>query len=276
MTNEPNTYFIDRDGTHFNYILNYLRDEGDIQIPEDIRHCVRKEMEFYRINNHFKLDDSATIIDHVNSLKQEIELAKEEINKTRIESENIKKEFNSFRNNVISGLSSILNPFTFEIINDWLDTAKLTFQLLYRASENFPFSGPAFHSACDGKGATITVIKTSDGCIFGGYNSQSWNSPPMHSNTLPGDNKCFIFTLVNKHGIPPTKYLPMEDCKNCVGSHDFMFGYNIFGGCDIQIGEKYSFQRFPRSYIDTTGKGDTTLTPTASFTIKYLEIYKCT
>ncbi|KAF2068575.1 hypothetical protein CYY_010102 [Polysphondylium violaceum] len=271
-----------RDGTHFNYILNYLRDEGDIQIPEDIRHCVRKEMEFYRINDHFKLDDTTTIIDHLNSLKlkldeteQELVLAKEESNKTRKESEKLKKEFNSFRNKEVkfliqSELSSILNSSTFEIINDWIDEAKLTnFELLYYASESNKFSAQRFHSACDGKGATITVIETTDGCIFGGYNSQSWND----TGKFYGDNRCFIFTLVNKHGIPPTKYLPIKTIRSYVGSsigQGLVFGYN-----DFKILEEDSFQSFPTSYADTTGKGNTTLTPSQVFSIKNLEIYKC-
>ncbi|KAF2068573.1 hypothetical protein CYY_010100 [Polysphondylium violaceum] len=268
MTNEPNTYFIDRDGTHFNYILNYLRDEGDIQIPEDIRHCVRKEMEFYRINNHFKLDDTATIIDKLNSLKlkldeteQELVLAKEESIKTRKEVDFL----------ILSESSLILRSNQFKIISDWIDKKLTNFQLLYRASENNSFNTRTFHSKCDGKGATITVIVTTDGCIFGGYNSHSWNS----NGYFYGDNRCFIFTLVNKHGIPPTKYLPKENNTNYVSSgSNPMFGYQN-GNTDIRIGEKDSYQMFPSTYNDTTGKCYTTLTPFSVFTIKYLEIYKC-
>ncbi|KAF2068685.1 hypothetical protein CYY_009992 [Polysphondylium violaceum] len=301
MTNKPNTYFIDRDGSYFNYILNYLRDEGDIQIPEIIRHCVRKEMEFYRINDHFKLDDTTTIIDQLHSLNrnldetkqeliltiQELALTKEECNNTRKESENLKQEFHSFKNkefglHIKSEPSRILNPSTFKIISDWIDTTKLTnFELLYSASETNKFSGSAFHSACDGKGATITVIETTDGCVFGGYNSLSWKNDwniPQYHLYFYGDDKCFIFTLVNKHEIPPTKYFANENNTNYVGSGPLGFAFGTFtrlSECDIRIGKKNSYQMFPTSYADTTGKGYTTLTPYSKFKIKYLEIYKC-
>jgi len=49
----------------------------------------------------------------------------------------------------------------------------LKFKLLFQASKD-GFDGNRFHAVCDGKGATITVIKTNTN-IFGGYNSESWN-----------------------------------------------------------------------------------------------------
>ncbi|KAF2069930.1 hypothetical protein CYY_008749 [Polysphondylium violaceum] len=263
MTNKPNTYFIDRDGTHFNYILNYLRDEGDIQIPEDIRYCVRKEMEFYRINNHFKLDDTTTIIDQLNSLKLKLDETEQELVLTKEES---KKELDNLKQE-LALTKEEGNMTTKSLKQEFHSFKELIFHI---ASETNKFSASAFHSACDGKGPTITVIETTDGCVFGGYNSQSWK---IHGYFY-GDNKCFIFTLVNKHGIPPTKYLPKENA-NCVGSNsDPVIGFHS-GNNDIRIGETSSYQVFPSTYKDTTGKGNTTLTPSKNFTIKNLEIYKC-
>ncbi|KAF2071297.1 hypothetical protein CYY_007386 [Polysphondylium violaceum] len=293
MTNKPNTYFIDRD-------------EGDIQIPEDIRHCVKKEMEFYKINDHFKLDDTTTIIDQLNSLKLKLDETEQEFNSTKQELtetkqelalskeeskkelENLKQEVNSLKdkdklldqiNNSKLPFSLILNQHTFKIIRNWIDKTKLTnFELLYSASKTNRFKASIFHLACDGEGPTITVIETTDGCVFGGYNSQSWNSKGFYY----GDNKCFIFTLVNKHGTPPTKYRPKENLKYFVVGHSD-FG-PVFGNIDnndgleedeLVIKELDSYQRFPMQYNDTTGKGKTTLTPSEYFHIKNLEIYKC-
>ena len=47
---EDGTYFIDRDGTHFRYILNYLR-TGRLLFPKDelIREELLEEAEFYQI-----------------------------------------------------------------------------------------------------------------------------------------------------------------------------------------------------------------------------------
>ncbi|KAF2071296.1 hypothetical protein CYY_007385 [Polysphondylium violaceum] len=258
MTNKPNTYFIDRDGTHFNYILNYLRDEGDIQIPEDIRHCIRKEMEFYRINDYFKLDDTVTIIDQLNSLKLKLDETEEELafknEESKKKTKYLKEEVNSLKdkllaqlNNLKLAFSLILNHHTFKILRDWIDNTKLTnFELLYSASKTNEYSQQAFHSACDDNGATITLVETTDGCVFGGYNSQSWNSEENEKNFVAGDSR-FGPAFGNE------------------------YGYDLV----IQVTQDGSYQEFPTGYNDTTGKGITTLNPTENFHIKYLEIYKC-
>ena len=60
LTNEPDgSYFIDRDGTHFRYILNYLRDGGfrDGALPADkaVLTELLTEAEFYQIAGLSKL-----------------------------------------------------------------------------------------------------------------------------------------------------------------------------------------------------------------------------
>ena len=47
---EDGSYFIDRDGTHFRYVLNYLR-TGYLLVPDDklIRKEILEEAEFYQI-----------------------------------------------------------------------------------------------------------------------------------------------------------------------------------------------------------------------------------
>ena len=48
---EDGSYFIDRDGTHFRHILNYLR-TGKLVLPDDkvVRKELLSEAEFYRID----------------------------------------------------------------------------------------------------------------------------------------------------------------------------------------------------------------------------------
>ena len=45
--------------------------------------------------------------------------------------------------------------------------------LLYRGSQD-GWNISDFHGKCDDKGATVTIVKTSEGYVFGGYNDQSW------------------------------------------------------------------------------------------------------
>ena len=58
-----------------------------------------------------------------------------------------------------------------------------------------------FHKKCDNKGPTLTIVKTVDGHIFGGYNPRSWVSESMYNEC---DNS-FIFSLSDGKNIKPIK-----------------------------------------------------------------------
>jgi len=133
---EDGSYFIDRDGTHFRYILNYLR-TGRLLLPDDklVRQELLEEAEFYQIRG---------IID---------ELRPQPFRGSKILSNEQKQIF----------------------VNTWLKE-KLnhsTFVLLYRASRD-GWAASKFHAMCDNKGPTVTVVKSGNN-IFGGYTDQSWN-----------------------------------------------------------------------------------------------------
>ena len=57
-------------------------------------------------------------------------------------------------------------------LKEWVGNYKL--KLLYRSSE-YGYTGKSFHECCDDKGPTLIVIKSSEGWIFGGYTTKSWN-----------------------------------------------------------------------------------------------------
>jgi len=56
------------------------------------------------------------------------------------------------------------------------------------------FGASTFHSKCDKKGRTVTVVLSEFDHIFGGYTSKPWNS----SNTYVDDPEAFIFSLTHK------------------------------------------------------------------------------
>ena len=70
-------------------------------------------------------------------------------------------------------------------------------KLLYRASRD-GFSGKDFHSKCDRKKNTLTVIKSESGNVFGGYTDKCWHS----KGGLVSDPNAFIFSLINKENKP--------------------------------------------------------------------------
>ena len=62
--------------------------------------------------------------------------------------------------------------------------------LLYRATRD-GFGAKDFHSKCDGKANTITIIKNNLNYVFGGYASEPWNS----SFEDEIDSNAFLFSL---------------------------------------------------------------------------------
>ena len=54
----------------------------------------------------------------------------------------------------------------------WLPSQEGKWRLLYRASRD-GFAAAVFHSKCDDKGPTVTIVKSGNN-IFGGFTKQSW------------------------------------------------------------------------------------------------------
>ena len=50
-----------------------------------------------------------------------------------------------------------------------------------------------FHKYCDNKGSTLTLVKTSEDKIFGGFTPLNWNENGGYYNDL--SNQTFIFSL---------------------------------------------------------------------------------
>ena len=135
---EDGSYFIDRDGTHFRYILNYLR-SGQLVLPEDkiVRKELLNEAEFYQVQG---------IIDELKG--------------------------KPFKDTLI--LSSVQRQTLINWLKDTMKNASDDYVLLYRASRN-GWNASNFHACCDNKGPTVTVVKSGN-FIFGGYTDQQWES----------------------------------------------------------------------------------------------------
>ena len=136
---EDGSYFIDRDGSHFRYILNYLR-TGRLLLPEDklVRKELLEEAEFYQIHGM------------INGI--------------------IPPSFEG---------SKILSNEHKELLSGtWLEEQlikpRTSFVLIYCASRD-GWEASRFHANCDNKGPTVTVVKSRNNNIFGGYTEQSWD-----------------------------------------------------------------------------------------------------
>ena len=137
---EDGSYFIDRDGTHFRYILNYLR-TGRLLLPKDelVREELLEEAEFYQIHD----------------ILEELRHPPNQPFKdsTILSTEHKQVLINNFLKEQLSGESN--------------------FVLIYRASRD-GWHSSKFHALCDEKGPTVTVVKNGNN-IFGGYTEMSWD-----------------------------------------------------------------------------------------------------
>ena len=140
---EDGSFFIDRDGTHFRFILNYLRD-GELILPEGATFFreLRKEAEFYQIQGILDELNPPPLQQPTKPFEESIILTNEEHQRT---------------------------------LKGWLPTdLKGEWRLLFRASRD-GFAGQTFHSKCDNKGPTVTVVK-SGANVFGGFTEISWTA----------------------------------------------------------------------------------------------------
>ena len=145
---EDGSFFIDRDGTHFRFILNFLR-TGKLTLPEGATFTkeLEEEAEFYQIQG---------LIDALRSAKLTAKVCMPD---------------EPFRESTI-----LTNVEYRKILKGWLPEVLVgEWRLLFRASRD-GFAASAFHSKCDNKGPTVTVVK-SGANIFGGFTEKPWTNP---------------------------------------------------------------------------------------------------
>ena len=87
-------------------------------------------------------------------------------------------------------------------ISTWLEEVnrRSELKLLYRASRD-GWSTNSFHSKCDNHQHTLTVVKTVEGYVFGGYSDQTWNC----NGGWKSSSSSFLFSLKCHAGLSPTK-----------------------------------------------------------------------
>ena len=75
------------------------------------------------------------------------------------------------------------------------------------------FSSAHFHEKCDGVPATLTIIKTTNGNIFGGYTDKPWNSKVTYRATWKdwfngswNSNTSFLSHPVTRHPTQQKNY----------------------------------------------------------------------
>jgi hypothetical protein len=82
------------------------------------------------------------------------------------------------------------------------------------------FEATKFHSLCDNKGPTLSIIKTTSGHTFGGYTKASWE--PHNSGIWKHDTSSFLFSVDKLTKYPITK--DYDKAIRCYSSYGPIFG----------------------------------------------------
>lgn len=163
-------------------------------------------------------------------LKSEIKYLKEKINimdeKIDFLYNHVKTKENYF-DRVFQKCRLLTDEKQVELVEKWISPSKFfKCKLIYDAKENGD-KVSTFHSLCDNKGATLTIIATNDNKIFGGYLSMSFseNSGWIH------DEKAFVFSLNYNE-----KYESLDTTYTFYGGKD---RGPTFGGYNLEIFDSF-------------------------------------
>lgn len=161
-----------------------------------------------KLKNNFA-NDSNSVIHNTNSFNLNVETSrrdtiskmnksfskkdKEKENSKSKEVEKTKNNSQRFNSKIITNVED-LDLIARGLVKDDLDSLKnlrVGYKLIYRATEHGE-NAEDFHERCDDFEGSLTIIKTKEGNIFGGYTSLSWDPEDEHEKK---DDGAFVFSL---------------------------------------------------------------------------------
>ena len=107
-------------------------------------------------------------------------------------------------------------------------SAKISYELLYKASLDGE-AASVFHSLCDEKGASITVVKVLNGSKCGGFTPLSWKTNGCWQKDP--SLRSFVCNLTSK-----TKFNLRDNYNHALDFHDGKL--SCFGGYTLQLTDK--------------------------------------
>ncbi|XP_074627754.1 uncharacterized protein LOC141885771 isoform X2 [Acropora palmata] len=111
------------------------------------------------------------------------------------------------------------------------------------------WAASTFHSNCDGKGPTVTIIQVGS-YIFGGYTDLSWSSPRFC--TWASSSKSFLYSLYNINGFSPVKLQITSGRQIYAIYRCSRYGPTFGGGHDIHISNNAARYQNSRTYCGDT------------------------
>ena len=156
------------------------------------------------------------------------------------------------------------------LLHAWLkeDGSEGDFGLLYRSSRD-GIAPTHFHTRCDNKGCTLTIIETTCGRVIGGYSNISWTSHAYHAFA----DKTFLFVLASSGLSSPCK-LKLKNADGSNAIYSYLSHGPTFGGARDMIVDGSSqviWYSNPLGHSYHPGP-----LPHGAFTIKEIEVFQVT
>jgi hypothetical protein len=169
-----------------------------------------------------------------------------------------------FDSNIISAVPEI-----FSVLGDKKS------QLLYRGSRD-GFRATNFHARCDGHANTVTLILSTNNCIFGGYAAVAWNSRAAY---VPDPTlKSFLFTIKNPHNLAPRIFKQQSQAYTIYpnGAYGPTFGHgHDLHVCDECHSSTGSYARLGYAYANDSGISEyLVFTGAQNFTVEEIEVFE--
>ena len=142
----------------------------------------------------------------------------------------------------------------------------------------------SFHSLVRGKSKTLTIYRSENSNVFGGYTDLSWDG----SNNYRSDSNAFIFSLENKNNtsllIRPSSYNNRYTYQSYHDTYDGLDTLSSFGSSDLRVcsnadillcsssnlGQSYSFNQ--NKYGSNSAQ--TFLAGSYNFYLNEIEVYQ--
>ena len=154
-------------------------------------------------------------------------------------------------------------------------SADTKYKLIYQATRN-GFLTSDFHAKCDGILNTLTVVKTSESYVFGGFTSRDWSTNKNEKSNFRSDSNAFIFSLVNPFNVPLKMNIDVSDVAIRSDESSINFGYEIVINDNSEKVISYAWMnslgsyRLPYFLNDT---GSLLIGGESSFLVYEIEVY---
>jgi len=122
-----------------------------------------------------------------------------------------------------------------------IEFTNLNFKLLYQATRD-SFSASAFHSKCNGIYGTLSIVKSRNGYIFGGYTQADWSGYWNYKY----DSNAFLFSLIN--GYNTSVKMPIIYPSYAIYASDY-YGPTFGSGYSLYIADQADINRNSYSYL---------------------------